>query len=43
MGMKLGFAAIFTESGTAEMTAIKIAVKDIHKRGNRSWVLYTDS
>ena len=54
-GRKVGFAAVFadiTRRGaipeeapihTAEMTAIKIAVREIHKKEDTRWVLYTDS
>ena len=28
---------------TAEMTVIKVALKEIHKRENKRWEIYTDS
>ena len=55
MGRKVSYAAVFkdiTRRGalpeeasiyTAEMTAIKVTLKDIHKREDKRWVIYTDS
>ena len=55
IGRKVGFAAVFTDTTrrgalpeeasihTAEMTAIKIAMKEIGKREDLRWVIYTDS
>ena len=55
IGRKVGFAAVFadiTRRGalpgeasihTAEMTAIKIAMREIQKREDMRWVIYTDS
>ena len=32
-----------TSIHTAKMTSIKVALKEIHKRENKRWVIYTDS
>ena len=54
-GRKVGFAAVFVDIArrgglpkeasihTAEMTAIKIAMREIRKREDMRWVMYTDS
>ena len=55
MARKVGFAVVFTditekmplpEEGsiyTAEMTAIKVALKEIHEKEDKRWIIYTDS
>ena len=55
MGRKVGFPEVFTDITrrgalpeevsipTAEMTAIKVALKEIHKREDKGWAIYTDS
>ena len=54
-GKKVGLAAVFDDATrrgalseeasihTAEMTAIKVALKEIKGRRGDSWVIYTDS
>ena len=55
IGRKVGLAAVFMDTTrrgalpeeasihTAEMTAIKIAMKDIGKREDLRWIIYTNS
>ena len=55
MGKKVGFATVFiditrrgslTEEAslhTTEMTAIKVALKEIHRSEDKKWVIYKDS
>ena len=53
--VRVGFAVVFIDNTsrgtlpekvsihTGEMTAIKTALKDIHKREDKRWVMYNDS
>ena len=55
MGRKVGFAVVFTDITkrrtlpeeasihTAKITAIKVTLKEKHKRENKRWAIYTDS
>ena len=55
IGRKVGFVVVFTDTTkwgalpeeasihTAEMTAIKVALKEVHKRKDKRWVKYTDT
>ena len=55
MGEKVGFAAVFTDITrrgalpenasihTPKMNAIKVALKEIHKREDKRWLIYTGS
>ena len=48
MGKKVGFAAVFRDitrkkavPREAKMTAIKVILKEIHEKEDKSWVIYT--
>ena len=52
MGRKADFAVVFYQKKslheeifiyTAKITAIKVTIKDIHKRDDKRWVVYIDS